>query len=296
MQTPTEPRTALVLSSGASLGALQVGMLRALMEAGVRWDFIVGSSVGALNGAFIASYADPWEGLKQLEGAWSTITRKNAFPISPIVLLKELFGRSNHLFSNRGLRDWISRFLLYDDIKDFPQPFHVAAIDLLSGEELLFSDGHALTLLLATSAIPGVFPPVKYRGHTLIDGGIGQYTPIKSAADLGAERMVVVSTGFSCALDEAPRSAIGMILQSFNLLMADQLATEIEYLSDKHDLITVPPICPLDAQADDFDKSKELMQRGLAHTRSWIEDGGMDRREVPKTLRAHTHGDEGCGG
>jgi NTE family protein len=154
------PRTAFVLSGGASLGALQVGMLHALYEGEIVRDLLVGTSAGALNAAFAASRPQSPETAGALGRAWCDLQREDIFPVSISALVGGLRGGRDHLVTDRGLRRLARRYLEFDDLADAPIPLHLVAFDLAEGREVLLSQGPAVDSVVAAASIPGVFPPV----------------------------------------------------------------------------------------------------------------------------------------
>src|SRR5688572_22312344 len=165
------PTTAFVLSGGASLGAVQAGMLRALYEREVAPNLIVGTSVGALNAAFIASRPPSPATAYDLAQVWRSVSRGNIFPLNPLTGFFGFFGARDHLVSDRGLRKLVAENLEMGTLEESPIPLHVITTDLLSGRELRLSRGNALEAVIASAAIPGVFPAVEREGRLLIDGG-----------------------------------------------------------------------------------------------------------------------------
>src|SRR5438067_7260426 len=158
MSSPSE-RVAFVLSGGASLGAVQVGMLRALYERGIVPDLIVGTSVGAINGAFIASRPQTVETADELAEIWRGIRRGQVFPLRPLSGLLGFLGSRDHLVPESGLRHLIAKHTTYERLEQTPIEFHVVAVDVLTGEELLLSRGPVVEAVLASAAIPAVLPP-----------------------------------------------------------------------------------------------------------------------------------------
>src|SRR5882757_687617 len=197
--------TAFVLSGGASLGAVQVGMLLALAKEDVRPDLIVGTSVGAVNGAWIAANSGR-DGIASLAELWRSLTRADVFPTRLLTGLLGFLGRQSNLVSDSALRHLLEEHLRFRRLEDAPIPFHVVATDVLSGEDIRLSRGEAVVAILASAAIPAVFPPVHIDGRDLIDGGVVNNTPISHAVALGTDVVWVLSTGYSCALPHAPRA------------------------------------------------------------------------------------------
>ena len=146
---PRRPRTAFVLSGGASLGALQVGMLRALYERGVAPDLLVATSAGALNAAFVASRAQTVETTRELARIWCELQRDDVFPVGPRTLIGGLLGKRDHLVSAAALRKLVARYLQFDELADAPIPLHLVAFDLEHAREVLLSQGPALEAIVA---------------------------------------------------------------------------------------------------------------------------------------------------
>jgi NTE family protein len=257
-------RTAFVLSGGAALGAIQAGMLRALYERDIRADLIVGTSVGAVNGAFIASRPQAPETADVLAEIWRGLARGDVFPLNPATGFLGFFGARDHLVPDTSLRRLLEAHLEFDRLQHAPTELHVIATDLMSGGDVRLSRGNALEAVMASAAIPGVFPPVPWGDLELIDGGVANNAPISHAIELGAETIYVLPTGIACDLDEAPRGALGMLLHSMNLLVMRRLLVEIELLRDHAELIVLPPPCPLRVSSMDFGHADELIRDGYA--------------------------------
>ncbi len=284
-----KPFTAFVLAGGGSLGAVEVSMLRALLEAGERADLVVGSSAGAVNAAYFA--ADPTlPGVAQLEAIWRGIRRDDVFPLSAGYALRAMLGRANHLVSPHSLRALLERNLPYQDLAQAKLPCCVVATDLANGEEARFTRGRVVDAVLASTAIPGVFPPVEIGSRRLIDGGVSSHTPIAAAVALGARRVVVLPTGYPCAPEGTPPpTPLGVALHALSLLIARQLLVDIARYSREVEVRVVPPLCPVTGAVYDFSQVGGWIDRALASTREWIRTGGLLRAETPHALLPHEH-------
>ena len=264
MYRESQKKTAFVLSGGAALGAIQAGMLRALYERDVAPDLIVGTSVGAVNGVFIASRPQVPGTADELAGIWRGIGRGDVFPLNPVTGFLGFFGARDHLVPAGSLRGLLEEHLQFERLQGSPIELHVIATDVLSGAEVRLSRGNALDAVMASAAIPGVFPPVPWRDRELIDGGVANNAPITHALEMGATKVYVLPTGTACDLSETPRGALGMFLHSMNLLVMRRLLVEIELLSDRAELIVLPPPCPLRISSMDFGHPDELIRDGYA--------------------------------
>jgi len=278
-------RTAFVLAGGGSFGAIQVGMLRELVSDGIVPDMVVGSSVGALNGAYFAG--DPTAaGVARLANIWCRLTRQDVFPLT-LRRLASVFFESTSLVDSGALRRLVESELPYRELENAAIPMHITATELLSGASVLLSSGPAVEAILASCAIPAAFPPVLVGETYLIDGAIASNTPIMTAVELGASRLVVLPTGFACSLKAPPATAIANALHALNLLIAHQLVRDLEQLGGQVEVITVPPLCPLSVSPYDFSRAHELIERAAQNTRRWLDSGGMTRQRIPGALRPH---------
>jgi NTE family protein len=288
--SPRSNRVAFVLSGGASLGAIQVGMLHALYERDIVPELIVGTSVGALNGAFIAARPQTVETVDELASIWRGVRRGQIFPLNPLSGLLGFLGSRDHLVPGSGLRRLLGEHTQHQRLQEMPIEFHVVAVDVLTGEELLLSDGPALDAVLASAAIPAVLPPVAWEDRKLMDGGVANNTPISHAVALGAHEIYVLPTGHACALDQPPSSALGMALHALSLLSHSRLIADIELHRDHAKLVVLPPPCPLAIQPIDFAHADELIDRALSDTRAFLDDGGGERPAI--RMHMHRHRDD----
>ena len=177
-------------------------------------------------------------------------------------------------------------------IEDAALPLHIVTTDLLSGAKTVPSSGELRQALLASAAIPLVFPCVKIADQFLIDGGVASNTPISTAVALGATNVVVVPTGVSCALPQPPRGLIALALHTVNLMSMRQLVSDIEHFRTLTSLHIVPPLCPVDVSVFNFDQTESLLQRAYEQTLRWLEHGGLERTTVPGALTIHSHAHE----
>jgi NTE family protein len=279
--------TAFVLSGGASLGAVQVGMLQALFERHIYPDMVVGTSVGAVNAAWVAG--DPnGQDIEDLVGIWQRLRRGDVFPVRSLAGLIGFLGGRSNLVPPDNLRTLLERHVRFARLEDAQIPIHVVTTDVISGEAVVLSEGDAFEALLASSAIPGVFPPVEIEGRHLMDGGISENTPVRATVRIGADRIYVLAAGYACALEEPPRGALGMVLHSLSLVMQKQLMDDISHAEAEVELHLIPPLCPLDVSPSDFSHAAELTQRARSSCGRWLEE---PHRGAPQAryLAPHHH-------
>jgi NTE family protein len=267
------PRTAFVLAGGASLGAMQVGMLRALYERGITPDLLVGTSAGALNAAYIASRPQTVATAETLGHVWRGLHREDIFPINPRAVISGLANHRDHLVPDTGLRRVVIRHLQIERLEHASVALHLVAFNLLSGEEVRLSDGPALDAVLAATAIPGVLPPVRQGDRLLVDGGVVNNTPISHAIELGAERIYVLATDnpVARAVPLTPRGALDAAVHAFTLLAGARLQADLARYATAAELIVLPVVNPERIQPTDFDHASRLIGQALTAARAALD-------------------------
>ncbi|MEW6766466.1 MAG: patatin-like phospholipase family protein [Pseudomonadota bacterium] len=282
-----KPKTAFVLAGGGSFGAIQAGMLQALVAHGATADFVVGSSVGSMNGAYYAG--DPTlDGMKKLAAIWRGLTRDDVFPVSLRSFISFLWRR-DFLVSHSGIRKIVESNLTYKNIEEAKVPLHVVATEIVSGDTAVISEGSASDAIVASTSIPGAFEPVKYKDKYLADGAISSNTPISVAVKLGAQRLIIMPTGFACDMQKPPVGAVANVLHALTLLIARQMTYELEDIDPSIEYYVVPPLCPLVGSPYDFSRTDEHIERAIKSTEKWIAEGGLAKREIPGEMRPHNH-------
>ena len=186
-------KTAFVLGGGGVLGAHEVGMLRALSEAGITPDVIVGTSVGAINGAFVA--ADPAGAAARLGQMWQGDTVQRAFSETLWGRAVRLASSGTHLHAMEPLQDMLRRMLPVTDFAGLELPFHCVAASIERAQAHWFSSGPIVPAVLASCAVPGLLPPVEIGGEHFFDGGLVHSIPVGRAVALGASTVFVLHVG-----------------------------------------------------------------------------------------------------
>lgn len=280
-------KTAFVFAGGGSFGAVQVGMMRSLASHGVTADMVVGSSVGALNGAFYAGDPTP-AGVEHLAEIWRGLQRQDVFPLTLRAVLSFLWRR-DFLIPHDGIRKLVDDHVPYRNLEDAKLPIHIVTTDIITGDSVVFSKGPAAEAIVASTAIPGAFSPVRYGDYYLADGALSSNTPVRIAIKKGARRLIILPTGHACANDAPPVGAVANALHALTLLIARQLVNELEDLGPEISYFVVPPLCPLAGSPYDFSRTAEHIERARQTTDDWIAAGGLTQQEIPHELRPHDH-------
>jgi len=259
---------AFVLGGGASLGAVQVGMLQALAEDRLEPDLVVGASVGAINGALLAE--DPAGAANRLVHFWAQVTRQEVFPGSAVDLVRALHRRRNHLVAPDGLRDLLGRVLVSERIEDLPLPFTAVATDLLSGDLVALRSGPLVDSLLASAAVPGLYPPVRIGGRELVDGGVNSNIPVRAALSAGAGSIVVLDCGLFGFRSRPPRGLPEMVTQALAIMLGQQAARDIPAAAAEVPVLYLPGPFPVTGSPLEFADSARLMQEAYEETRRFL--------------------------
>jgi NTE family protein len=280
-------RTAFVFAGGGSFGAIQVGMMHSLAAHGVSADMVVGSSVGALNGAYYAG--DPTlKGVLQLETIWRGLRRHDVFPITWRTLLG-IIWRRDFLIPHDGVQKLIDDHLPYRNLEDAELPVHIVTTDIVSGDSVVLSEGPAAQAIIASTAIPGAFAPIPYEDFYLADGAISSNTPVRVAVSKGANRLIILPTGYACAPHAPPVGAVANALHALTLLIARQLVAELEGLDPSIEYFVVPPLCPLVGSPYDFSRTADHIERAIHSTDAWLAQNGLEKSGIPEEMRPHSH-------
>ncbi|MEX2290714.1 MAG: patatin-like phospholipase family protein [Mycobacteriales bacterium] len=259
-------REAVVLSGGGSLGAAQVGALRALFEAGIRPDLFVGCSVGALNAAFLA--VNPTlDRLAELEQVWYRLDRKDIFGSRRLAgqVLQLAVRRGDHLCDPQALRALVRRWVPLEDLSDTAVPCHVVTTDLRSGRPCWWSAGDPVALLTASACLPAIFPPVPLDGSLHVDGGVTCPVPVQRALELGATRTWVVDVnGAGDDRSTDPRNPLEVLLRAFAISRSSLDGGTPAGDPPGQRVVRLPRIHAGPVEMRDFRHTARLMQVGYA--------------------------------
>lgn len=287
--------TAFVLTGGGSLGAVQVGMLTALIERRIRPDLLVGTSVGAVNAAYLAGAESADETglqarLQSLTRLWHDLHRHDVFALDPRRWWGATRSGPPSLFSDSGLSRLLERHLGYDALEDARIPVEVTATNLVTGLGRVLDTGPSAPAVRASAAVPGILPPVPIDGRTHVDGAIGELDVLSHTAAHDVTDIYLLPAGYPCA-GSPPTSALGIALTSLSLLLHRGLVAQVRSYAGAARLHVVPPLCPLTVSPADFTHASALIARAHLATRDWLETRPRDFQPVDgaSVLALHTH-------
>lgn len=271
------PTVGFVLQGGGSLSAAQIGMLRALLEAGIVPDLVVGSSAGALNAVAFAS--DPTlNGLRRLESVWMRLRLREVAGVSVSGLVRALTGRGDGLFSPAPLARLLAGAVA-PRLEATCVPAHVVATDLASGAPVVLSRGESIPALLASAAFPGLYAPVPIDGAVLADGGVAADMPLLQAEALGATVCYVLPAAVGGAVGAALGGPIAMAHRALAHIL--DAAARRDAAAATGTVHVLPAPATSATNPFDFRRTAELIRDGYALTKQWLSDDDVASTATP---------------
>ena len=228
---PDPGATAFVLGGGGRLGAAEVGMLRALIDADIVPDLVLGTSIGAINGAAVAADPSP-AGVDRLQAMWSRVDRSGVFGGTIVDRVRHLATTRTSLHSNEPLRHLLDEVLGAVRIEDLAIRFECVAACIETSAATWFSSGPAVSAVLASAAVPGLLPPVEVDGRHYLDGGIVDSIPVQRAIALGATTIHVLQVGRIEQPLTVPRRPHEVALVAFEIARRHSFSTAVNALPE----------------------------------------------------------------
>jgi NTE family protein len=267
--------TAFVLGGGGVLGAHEVGMLKALDEAGIVPDLVVGTSVGALNGVMVA--ADPAGAVGRLVALWGSDIVRTAFAGSWVSRLSTLARTGTHLHAIGPLRELLGELLPVSLIEELELPFQCVAASVERAAAHWFRDGPVVDAVLASCAVPGLLPPVSLGGEHFFDGGLVHSIPVGRAVQLGATRVFVLHVGRIERPLSAPRRPWEVGMVAFEIARRHRFAEEMATLPPGVEVHVLPAgsVAPLsNLRYRDLSQISHYIDRAYQASSRYLRTGG----------------------
>ncbi len=259
--------TAFVFGGGGSWGALHWGILRALAETDIRPDLVVGTSVGSLNGAIAA--ADPEHSAEILGQLWPSVTREMVFPGSVLGGLKTLRSTHGWIYDSANLAAYLTSRIPVATIDELPLPFIAISTDFATGQRVEIDHGDLTTALLASSAIPGIFPWIDRDGRRLVDGGLVSNVSTDVARNRGARSIVVLDCGLFGVSPDLSHSIVDILAQSVAIQSRQQVIHDLSGTLDVPVVWLSGPELTSTSQLD-FGHSEALAESAYVTSRAML--------------------------
>ncbi len=273
------PVTAFVLSGGGNLGSVQVGMLQALSEHGVRPDLIVGCSVGAINGAAYAAEPDG-RGVERLTRIWTRLAdgEPDLMPSSRFTHPTVQMARKGESIHDQGaLEQLLNEELAATTFAQLTIPFSCVATDIETADEVWFDSGRLIPAVLASAALPAVYPARSYAGRTLIDGGVLREVHTEQAVALGATEIYLLHVGHLQGRGMDVQRPFDAAMRAYWTARRFRLAEDVRQLPDSCRVHNMPAGSSPMLRFDDFTKGPELIELAYEASKSFLETGMSPR-------------------
>lgn len=286
------PRRAFVLGGGGALGAHEVGMLKALFACGVGPDLVVGTSVGAINGAAVA--AEPSQAaVERLVDLWTGLGRAGVFTGSLVGRLSTAVRSRTHVYTAAPLRTLLDSHLPVAGIEDLTLPFQCVAASIEHAAEHWFTAGPLVEAVLASCAVPGLLPPVELGGEHFVDGGLVNSIPVGRAVALGAQEVFVLQVGRVEHPLRPPRLPWEVAMVAFEIARRHRFARD---MADLPPGVAVHVLPSGSAPAETAGTWKQLRHRTFGQTADRIERAyAASSRYLEKVLDSSGSGSLGSG-
>jgi NTE family protein len=189
-----QQKIGLALGSGSARGLSHIGVIRALEDAGIKIDFVSGTSIGALIGSVYASNK-----LDSLEKVYRDFDRKKIAYLFDVV-----FPKSGLIDGNK-VEKFVREYVHAENIEDLIIPFQAIAADINTGEEVTLDKGDVIKAVRASISVPGIFTPVRKNARVLVDGGLVNPVPVSTARAMGANFVIAVDLNHDIVTGKAPQ-------------------------------------------------------------------------------------------
>lgn len=263
-----------VLGGGGSLGAAQVGMLQALADHGVRPALVAGTSIGAINGAVVA--ADPIGAASRLSHVWNALDAKAMLPGGVVARAWTLWRHKTHFYDTPGVGGLVEREIGDVRIEDLAIPFLAMALDVETSEAVRLTSGPVTSAVLASSAIPGIFPAVERNGRALYDGGLVTNVPVLEALDMGAQSLVVLDCAFPDQRLARPTNMASTLFYAMTIQMRQQLLRDLPTAARSVPVLYLPGPTPQTISMLDFSKTRVLIRSAYCAARAFLDTTHVD--------------------
>ncbi len=271
--------TALVLAGGGVRGAVQIGMLQVLSEHGFVPDRIYGSSVGAVNG--VAFAGDPTRaGVERMTEIWTGLTREAVYPQSRLHGPWLYLQQRDSVYPNSGLRAVIEEGVTFQRLEDAVIPVEVVATSLTDGHERWFTYGSVVDAVLASAAVPAIFPPIEIDGERFIDGGVVDNVPIRRAIDAGATRIVVLLCAPPVYSPTTPKRPAEAMLNALFISIHARFARDMAQLPPGVEIIVCSGYESGTPDFDDFSTTQALIAQGREEASEVVRRYGLGQPGV----------------
>lgn len=270
---PRQRRLVFVLGGGGSRGACSVGVLRALLEAGIKPDGVVGCSSGAFNAVALAARPD-LETIARLALVWRSIRNRDLFNRNPLKMAYRYVRSHNSFFDSRYLRR-LAAMNLPATFDQLVLPCAVIATNLTRARKEIFTSGSVPDAVAASSAIPGVFNPYRIGNEEFVDGAVAENVGLAEAIELGATHIIAIDNSTSNPRRPPSNNLAGVLAQSIQIMLAQRTLEEYQRYASEAEICLLVPNVEFGTEGTDFSQVERLIEESYQRTRAFLGAGGL---------------------
>lgn len=270
---------AIALSGGGNRGPLQVGALQALFERGIWPDLLVGTSAGALNAVYVAACGHPGC-TEELAAIWQSVDRRTIYPGSLLGMAWRVLRGADSLYASDKMREVVAASLPpgVHTFQDLKLPCYITAADLITSRLYLFPDERqpgapVVDAVMASAAVPGIHPPVRYGSAQLVDGGVVDNVPASIAMDKGATVVYAVNVGYGGGSMSPVHGLLQVLGRTVNTFLAQSLFLDLERAAHQEEVVLhhihIPDFAGV--SFTDFSHTAEMIAAGRRRTDAYLD-------------------------
>ena len=252
-----------------------MGVLRALLEAGIKPDAVVGCSSGAFNAVALASKPD-LATINQLAVVWRSIRNRDLFNRNPLRMAVRYVRSHNSFFDSRYLRR-LAAMNLPPTFEQLALPCAVIATNLTRARKEVFTSGSVPDAVAASSAIPGVFNPYRIGDEEFVDGAVAENVGLAEAIQLGATHVIAIDNSTSNPRRPPSNNLTGVLAQSIQIMLAQRTIEEYQRYADQAQISLLVPNVEFGTEGTDFSQVERLIDESYTRTRAFLQAGGLTR-------------------
>ena len=262
---------AFILSGGGNLGSIQAGMLKALFETGITPDVLVGTSIGSVNAAFLAADPSP-ERVEELCAFWRKARSRDAFTWNPLRIMHAVLRRGA-LFPPEPWRRYLTKRFPYECIEDAAVPLRIMVTDFDDGSSVILESGPVLDAVMASTCLPGIFPPQQIGDHLYLDGILAEQVPLKPAIDAGADTVYVLAPSHASPPPDV-RSPRQILRHALTILLFPRIRLDALDLPERHPDLRIVQVPSAGVQVALWDQSHhgKLIEQAYEETMEFLSE------------------------
>jgi len=240
-------KVGLALGSGGARGFAHVGVIKTLLKNNIQIDYVSGTSIGSVIGAYYCLYGE----VDSLEKEFSKFNKRD------LLKLVDFNGRVS-LIKGKKIKSFINKYLGDATFSDLKIPLWIGATSMESGEKYIFTKGKLIDAVMSSICLPGIFPPYRYDNNYLLDGGITDGTPVSFVKEMGAEVIIAVDLIGKTETEIKNPKMFDTLMRAYRLMVSNL----VRYEDWGDNVVVLKPTNRDFGQVFNFHRSQEYIKDG----------------------------------